>query len=162
MGCKGLLKNRRDGKMATRYFALIFGIIYGLVGVMGFIPGLLTPPGAGDPALALDAMHGHLLGIFPVNILHSIVHLLTGLAGILAARTFVGARAYCRVVAIVYALLVVMGLIAGLNTTFGLIPLYGNDVWLHVLVAGSNAIFGWLVPDRRAEPLADTSTRSVP
>jgi hypothetical protein len=147
--------------MATRYFALIFGIIYGLVGVMGFFPGLLTPPGPGDPPLAVDALHGHLLGIFPVNILHSIVHLITGVAGIIAARTFVGARAYCRVVAIVYALLVVMGLIPGLNTTFGLIPIYGNDVWLHVLVSASNAIFGWLVPDRRADAVVDTPTGSA-
>ena len=40
-------------------------------------------------------------------------------------------------------LLTVMGLIPGLNTTFGLIPIHGNDVWLHALIAIAAAYFGF-------------------
>ncbi len=48
--------------MLTRYFALIVGIVYLLVGIIGFIPGIVQPPAAGDPALAISAGYGRLLG----------------------------------------------------------------------------------------------------
>lgn len=44
-----------------------------------------------------------------------------------------------------------MGLIPGLDTTFGLVPLFGNDVWLHILLAAPAAYFGFVHRDRRAE-----------
>src|SRR4051812_20468999 len=118
--------------MATRAYALIFGLIYAGVGIMGFIPTFLTPH-MDHPALMVESNYGLLLGLFPVNTLHSIVHLLTGLVGVVASRRFIAARNYCRAIAIIFGLLTLMGLIPGLNTTFGLIPLYGNDVWLHAL-----------------------------
>jgi hypothetical protein len=39
--------------------------------------------------------------------------------------------------------LTVFGLIPGLNTLFGLTPLFGHDVWLHALTAIIAAWFGW-------------------
>ena len=36
-----------------------------------------------------------------------------------------------------------MGLIPGLNTVFGLIPLHGHDVWLHLILAAAAGYFGW-------------------
>jgi hypothetical protein len=50
-------------------------------------------------------------------------------------------------VAVIYALLTVMGLVPALYTTFGLIPLYGNDVWLHAVLALVAAYFGWMNRD---------------
>ena len=44
-----------------------------------------------------------------------------------------------------------MGLIPGLNTTFGLIPIFGNDVWLHALTALIAAYFGWGTRDRAGD-----------
>jgi hypothetical protein len=76
--------------MNTRYFALIVGIIYILVGVLGFFPGLIHPPGAGDPNLAIETNYGRLLGIFPINILHNFVHLLIGVWGVAAYRSYGG------------------------------------------------------------------------
>ena len=133
--------------MNSRTFALVWGIIFlGLV-VTGVVPGLLQPPAAGDPDLAVDAMHGRALGLFPVNVLHNGVHLIFGLWGLAASRSFDGARSYARVVAIVYGMFIVMGLIPGLNTTFGLVPLHGNDVWLHILLAAPAAYFGFMHRD---------------
>lgn len=135
--------------MSTRTFALIFGIVFLVVGVAGFIPGLLqsaTP----EHDLAMDHGYGHLLGLFPVNTLHNIVHIIFGVWGLAAYRSLGGAVAYARGVAIIYAVLTVMGFIPGLNTLFGLTPLYGNDIWLHAVLALVAAYFGWIHRDRHA------------
>jgi hypothetical protein len=137
--------------MAVRYFALISGIAYLLVGLMGFIPGFNQPPPPTAPDLAVDAGYGYLLGLFPINVLHNLVHLLIGVLGIVAYRTFSASRSYSRGLAVFYGLLAVMGLIPGLNTTFGLIPIFSHDVWLHALTAAIAAYFGWMAPVRARE-----------
>jgi hypothetical protein len=136
--------------MNTRTFAMIFGIVFLIVGAGGFIPQLTMMDHAGhaaDADVTMKTMFGYELGLFPVNVLHNIVHLLFGIWGILAARSLGGARTYFRAVAIIYALLTVMGLVPSMNTTFGMIPLYGNDVWLHALLAIVAAYFGWMNRD---------------
>jgi hypothetical protein len=128
--------------MPVRYFALIYGIVFLIVGIAGFVPGLVIP--AAPPAEApVDTGFGRLFGLFPINWLHNLVHIAFGLWGLAAYRTFSGARLYARVVAIIYGILTVMGLIPVLDTTFGLVPLYGHDVWLHALLALIAAYFGW-------------------
>lgn len=133
--------------MNTRTFALILGIVFLAVGALGFVPGALSPT---EDNVAVHAMHGRLLGLFPVNVLHSATHLLFGVWGIMAYRSLGGAKTYARVVAVAYGLLAVMGLIPGLNTVFGLIPIYGHDVWLHALIAVAAAYFGFMATDRVA------------
>ena len=128
--------------MNTRTFALIFGIVFLLAGIAGFIPALLQPPQGG--AIAPGAHHMMLLGMFPVNTLHNCVHILFGLWGLAASRGAASAVLYARGVAIIYALLVVCGFIPALDTLFGLVPLYGNDIWLHLALAIVAAYFGWV------------------
>ena len=99
------------------------------------------PPDA--PPLAVEHGHGLALGMFPVNTLHNIVHLLFAVLGI-AAWAGGWARGYFQLLAVSYAVLAVMGLIPGTHTTFGLIPLWGNDVWLHAAIAGVSAYFGFV------------------
>lgn len=82
--------------------------------------------------------------LFPVNWLHNLVHLAFGVWGLVASRGFGGARGYARAVAVIYAVLAVMGLIPVLRTTFGLIPLYGHDIWLHFAIAAVAAVFGFM------------------
>lgn len=130
--------------MNTRTFALVMGIVFIVVGIAGFVPGLVTystVPTGGE--VAVDAGHGRLLGIFPVNAMHNLVHLIFGVWGVIAYRSFAGARTYAKVTAVAYAVLTVFGLIPGLNTLFGLAPLYGHDVWLHALIALAAAYFGF-------------------
>lgn len=131
----------RSNNAPVRYFALILGITYLLVGALGFFPAALQPLGPGAPNLAVDAGYGRLLGLFPVNVLHNVVHLGVGL---LAYRSLGGSIGFARGLTIFYGLLAVMGLIAGLNTTFGLIPIFGNDVWLHAGTALVAAYFGFM------------------
>jgi hypothetical protein len=145
--------------MATRYFALVYGIVFLLAGIAGFIPGLKTPMDM-DVHLAIDGTSGRLFGLFPVNSLHNIVHLAFGVWGIIAYRTFPASRIYGRSVAIIYAVLTIMGLIPVLNTTFGLIPLYSHDVWLHALLAIVAAYFGFVRPAEEHAPPPTVTQRS--
>jgi hypothetical protein len=131
--------------MLTRYFALLIGIVYLLVGVLGFIPGT-HPSHTGAPDLVVTQGYGYLLGLFPINVLHNIVHLLVGILGVAAYARVETARNYARGLAIFYGLLAIMGLIPGLNTTFGLIPIFGSDIWLHAGTALLSAYFGFIAP----------------
>ena len=90
-----------------------------------------------------------------MNVLHSLVHVLFGVMGIAMARTYDAARTYARIVAVAYAVLAVMGLIPNLNTMFGLVPLHGNDVWLHVLIAAAAAYFGFASQRVARDSVAD-------
>lgn len=132
--------------MNTRTFALLFGIVFLAVGALGFLPSMVHPPMDGHD-VSMTQGYGDLLGLFPVNMLHNIVHILFGVWGLLAYRSLAGARTYARGVAIIYAVLTVLGLLPATNTTFGLIPIYGNDVWLHAALALVAAYFGWMNRD---------------
>ncbi|WP_019588323.1 DUF4383 domain-containing protein [Deinococcus apachensis] len=125
----------------VRTFARVAGIIYLLVGILGFVPALLSAPTG--PHVAVGAFHGNLLGLFPVNLMHNIVHLAIGAWGLASAGSFGAAVSFSRGLAILYAILAIMGLIPGLNTLFGLAPLHGNDIWLHAGTALIAAYFGW-------------------
>jgi hypothetical protein len=116
-----------------------------IAGISGFIPAL-TPHTADMPPLAIETAHGRALGLFPVNILHNFVHIAVGIWGILGSRTVGGARFFGQGLAIFYGLLAILGLIPGLNTMFGLVPIYGHDVWLHAGSALIAAYFGFIAP----------------
>ncbi len=142
--------------METRYFALIIGIVYLLIGLLGFLPGLTASPPAGAPPLAVDAGYGYLLGLFPINILHNLVHLAVGAWGLAAYRSYPSARGFSRGLAVFYGLLTILGLFPVLNTTFGLIPIFGHDIWLHALTALIAAYFGF---KGAREPVVVSSAR---
>ena len=131
--------------MNIRTFALLYGIVFLLVGIAGFVPGLVTAH-PGMPPLVVDEGAGALFGLFPVNILHNIVHIAFGVWGLAVYRNAGAATTYARSVAIIYALFTIMGLLPALNTTFGLVPLHGNDVWLHAVLAAGAAYFGFVRP----------------
>ncbi len=128
--------------MSTRTFATIFGIVFLAVGIAGFVQPLLQPPEGGE--LAMDGGHQMLLGLFAVNTMHNVVHLLFGLWGLLACRSTSHSITYARGVAIIYAVLTVCGLVPSLDDLFGLVPLHGNNVWLHGALALVGAYFGWV------------------
>ncbi len=132
--------------METRYFALVAGIAYILIGLLGFLPATTAQPPAGAPDLAVNTGYGYLMGLFPVNILHNLVHLAVGAWGLVAYRSYSNARGFAKGLAVFYGVLTVMGLIPLLNTTFGLIPIFGHDIWLHALTAVVAAYFGFKAP----------------
>jgi hypothetical protein len=129
--------------MSTRTFALIFGIVFVLAGISGFVPGFLHPVHADAPPLSVSSGYGLVFGLLPVNILHNLVHLLFGVLGIIAFAGVFSPRAYAKIIAIFYGLLVILGLIPATNTLFGLVPIYGNDVWLHLVLGAIAGYFGF-------------------
>ncbi len=138
-----------------RKFALVFGILYVVAGVLGFVPAL-APHQAAGPHPTVETAHGHLLGLFPVNVLHNLVHVLIGVWGLVGSRSLAGARAFARGVAIFYGLLAILGLIPATNMLFGLVPIHGHDVWLHAGSALVCAYFGFVAaPD----PVSGTNAR---
>lgn len=141
--------------MRTRYLALILGIVFLLIGILGFVPGLRSLL-SNAPEIAVTSGYGYLLGLFPINTLHNIVHLTVGLLGIAAFWSFNFARLYAQGLTIFYGALAVMGLLPATNTTFDLIPIFSNDVWLHAATALIAGYFGFLAPEKMAE--ADTRT----
>ena len=110
-------------------FARVFGVVFVLVGVLGFLPAATTD--------------GMLLGLFPVNTAHNVVHILLGLWGLAAGGTVTGAVGYFKAITVIYALLAVLGLIPATQNLFGLAPIHGNDVWLHAVLALAAAYFGF-------------------
>jgi hypothetical protein len=125
----------------TNILAAVFGVVFLIVGFVGFFA---SPPPADALPLTMDHGHGLALGLFPVNTLHNIVHLLFGALGLLAAAgTVFSARHYFQFLAVSYILLAVLGALPATQTAFGLIPIYGNDVWLHALLGLSAAVIGF-------------------
>ncbi len=113
-------------------FAQVFGIIYLLIGILGFIP--IEPFLVGVIPNVIGPFNALLLGLFPVNWLHNLAHIGIGVAGLAVYRNPVTARSYALALGVIYALLAVLGLI--LPTLFGLLPLGGAaDIILHLLTA---------------------------
>jgi Domain of unknown function (DUF4383) len=129
--------------MSTRSFALVFGIVFLLAGASGFIPGMLHPVPANAPPLTVPMGYGLVMGLLPVNVLHNLVHVLFGILGVVAYGGLFAPRVYAQIVAVAYGLLVILGLLPATYTLFGLIPIYGNDVWLHLVLGAVAAYFGY-------------------
>ena len=109
--------------------ALTVGVVFLLVGIAGFIPGITTH----YDTLSFAGHHSEakLLGVFQVSILHNIVHLLFGIAGIAMARRADAARLYLIGGGAVYLLLWIYGLVVGDTSSANFVPINTADDWLH-------------------------------
>lgn len=130
--------------MDIKRFTLIMGIIFLAVGILGFVPALVSPPMHTDAPVEVAAFHGRLLGLFPVNVVHNIVHILFGVWALYAAKGVNTSRVFCKANAVIYGLMVIMGFIPVLNTMFGLMPLHSHDVWLHAGIALATGYYGFV------------------
>jgi len=132
--------------MSTRTFAFVAGLLYFGAGILGFIPGITTPPPAGAPSLVVEGSYRYLLGLFPVNLLHNLVHIGIGVWGLLSYNNGAKARSFAISLAVIYGLLAILGLLPRAHTLFGFVPLFGHDVWLHAGTAIMAGYFGFLAP----------------
>jgi|SRR6185369_657529 hypothetical protein len=137
--------------MKTSTFALVFGLAYFVLGLLGLVPAMLVPPPADAPPTTLALVYGYLFGLFPVNVVLSLVHLVIGAWGLSARKDPVDSAIYARSLAVLYGVLAVLGLLPLTNTLFGMMPINGGDVWLHGVTAVIAAYFGWREPVRASE-----------
>ncbi len=133
--------------MKAPSIARILGIVLLLAGLAGFVPFTTVPATGSDEFIQLSSGYGFVAGLFAVNTLHNGIHLVLGIWGIGASFSFAGAVRYCRWLAPIFGLLAILGLIPITDTLFGIVPLYGNDVWLHALIALA-ALYGGYGPAR--------------
>src|SRR5436853_6540748 len=106
--------------------AILFGIVFLAVGILGFVPGITTDVN-GMPML---------LGIFHVNPAHDFVHIASGVVFLLCGMAGPGpSRTFFKIFGVVSALVAVMGFVVGNGMIFGLISNNIADTWLHVVLA---------------------------
>jgi len=125
--------------------AILVAIVFLLVGVAGFIPGITTH--YSQLSFAGHMSEAQLLGLFQVSVLHNIVHLLFGVAGLVLARTPLRARNFLLYGGYVYAALFFYGIVIEYQSTANFVPFNDADNVLHFLLA-SGMIALSLVLDR--------------
>ncbi|MDX1871611.1 DUF4383 domain-containing protein [Mycolicibacterium sp. 120266] len=115
---------------AVRIAALVVGALFLVVGIAGFIPGLTTH----TDMLTWAGHHSGsmLLGVFAVSVLHNVVHLAFGIAGLLASRTGTAARGFLVVAGVIYLVLTLYGVVIDHASSANFVPLNTADNWLHL------------------------------
>jgi hypothetical protein len=138
----------RGARTNVQKAAAIVGVVFLLVGVLGFIPGITT--NFGDLSFAGHDSDARLFGLFQVSILHNTVHLLFGIAGLGLARTAAQARTYLVFGGVIYLVLFVYGLIVGQESAANFVPVNTADDFLHLILGIGMIGLGFaLTRDRR-------------
>jgi hypothetical protein len=142
----------RHRRAPVQLAALVVGVVFLLVGVLGFIPGVTT--NYDQLTFAGHESEAALLGIFNVSILHNIVHLVFGVAGLLLARTFSAARGYLIGGGIIYLALFLYGMLIDHDSPANFVPVNTADNYLHlglgIGMLALGAILGRRVPSTDA------------
>lgn len=118
---------------ALRTLTLVVGVVFLLVGVAGFVPGITTD--VGDLTFAGHESGAELLGLFHVSVLHNLVHLAFGVIGVAAARRGRSAAHFLVWGGLVYLVLWVYGLVVVADhatSHANFVPLDDADNWLHL------------------------------
>lgn len=99
----------------------IIAVVLIIVGVAGMIPGMGT----------MNMEPVSLFGLVPVNVVENIIHILLGVWGLMAAKSFATAKSYAMINGGLYILLAILGAVD--PSGFGLMPLGGNALIVHAL-----------------------------
>ena len=115
--------------------ALLFGAIYLAVGIVGFLPFL---------GGSVTMTNSKLLGLFNINLLHNLVHVVIGIAGLAAVTSLPNSRRFCQVVGAILLLLGVLGVFVA--NPLGLLYIGQLDITLHLVTGAVLAYFGFAAP----------------
>ncbi|MFC0004384.1 DUF4383 domain-containing protein [Micromonospora siamensis] len=131
-----------DGHSPVRRAAATAGVIFLVIGVLGFVPGITTP--FADLSVAGHGSGAKLLGVFQVSVLHNLVHLAFGVAGLALSRTISGARTFLIGGGAIYLVLWVYGVVVDHSSGANFIPVNNADNWLHLLLGVGMIALGLL------------------
>ncbi len=134
----------------ARSAAAAVGVVFLLVGILGFVPGITTD--YDTMTFASHDSEAQLLGVFQVSILHNIVHILFGIAGLVAARNARDVPTFLFGSAAVYAVLTIYGIAIDKTSDANFVPLDSADNWLHLVLTVALAGLGVVVRRRLAAP----------
>jgi len=111
--------------------AILFGVVFLLVGILGFVP-----------AVTSNEM---LLGIFHVNFAHNLVHLASGVVFLLCGMAGAGASStFFKIFGVVYALVAVLGFMKGDGLLLGIVSNNTADTYLHTVLAVVMLLLGFV------------------
>jgi Domain of unknown function (DUF4383) len=134
--------------------AMLFGIVFLVVGILGFIPGITTDY---DRLTTFDDVGAKLLGIFGINILENIAHLLYGVVGLLAASSWAWSRSYFIWGGVVYLALWLYGLVIDERSSANFLGVNMAAHWLHFVLGLVMVALGFLLTRRIAADRAATT-----
>ncbi len=137
--------------------ARLVGIVFLVVGIAGFIPGITTHLYEGLDFAGHDG-NAELLGIFQVSVLHNIVHILFGVAGLALSRTAPEARTFLVGGGALYLVLWLYGLIIDKDSGANFIPVDPADDWLHFVLGLGMIALGLVLSRERAPGTAAPGT----
>ncbi len=105
---------------SNKNITIVFGSAFILVGLLGFIP---------NPLVSAN-------GIFEVNAMHNLVHLLTGAAFLFGGLVLNGKEdVTLKTVTTAYFGVAILGFLTSGNTLLGLVHINEADRWLHLGLA---------------------------
>ena len=111
--------------------AKLFGAVFLLVTIAGFIPGLTTDY---DRLSTFGDVGAKLLGIFGINWLENVVHLLFAIAGFMAAKSVRTAWQYFVYGGVLYLIVSIYGYVTGIDSDANLIGVNNASNALHAVL----------------------------
>jgi hypothetical protein len=139
----------------VQFGAVLCGFFFLVIGFAGFVPTVTTHFNSMEMGFGSEAM---LLGLFQVSVLHNVVHLLCGLAGLALSRLVTTARAYLLLVGVFYAVLWLFGLLVDKDSMANFVPLNTADVWLSFVLAVTMIGLGIFLPSDEHDPPGTRAT----
>lgn len=131
--------------MAVQGAALLVGVAFLVVGLLGFIPGVTTDY---DQLSWAGRSGAKLFGVFAVSGLHNVVHLVFGIVGLLLIRSYASARAYLIGGGLAYLAIWIGGMLVDhIRANVG--SAGGINNWLHFGLGAAMVILGLTLAGQR-------------
>ena len=121
-----------SGRSMVQLVALVFGAVYLVVGILGLIPFF---------GGSYTQTNSDLLGFVPINLMHNIVHLVIGVAGLAAAVSVAGSKRYAQIFGVVLIAVGIVGIFA--SNPFNLLPIGGVDIAIHLATGAVLSYYGF-------------------
>ncbi len=137
----------------VRTAAAVVGAVFLLVGILGVVPGITT--NYSQLGFAGQTSGAMLLGLFQVSILHNMVHLLFGVAGLALSRQARTATSYLIGGGVIYLVLWIYGLVINKQSSANFVPVNSADNWLHLGLGIGMIALGTLLGRRAQNPVVE-------